>query len=387
MVILSISGVGATGPGGGPFGDVVGNSIDSIGVGFSDAALLVVSIIGFCCLAVTIYSIVILRLQTREEFQKQLLRDENTGEALSYEERLARADVATLSRAERRARARTIMKQKRRVTPAAQQPAAQQEQQHQEEGAGDDEGQEGQGMLLLQNERQQQDNHDDGGDAEAEDDDDHSLLLRNPQHASRKERQRLAKLVEKEERRVHVQERRKQQEQAQHVAQREKKERERLHTMRIEEERKLQKQQYDAQEQQRQAEWNTFLSSPKRTLSVQEWINGMELLKNEKENHRTVNIDQLAASFDLSSRQVKDRIHELIQQRRVAGVFIKSAAAAATDPSTAAAAAAESAESELFVYFSDQDLRDLAKEIEKRGSITPAEMADLCNAMCVFSQG
>ena len=383
MVILSISGVGATGPGGGPFGDTAGNSIDSIGVGFSDAALLVVSIVGFCCLAVTIYSIVILRLQTREEFQKQLLRDENTGEALSYEERLARADVATLSRAERRARARTIMKQKRRVTPAAQQPAAQQEQQHQEEGAGDDEGQEGQRMLLLQNERQQQDNHDDGGDAE-EDDDDHSLLLRNPQHASRKERQRRAKLVEKEERRVHVQERRRLQEQAQQAAQREKKERERLHARRIEEERKLQKQQYDAQEQQRQAAWNTFLSSPKRTLPVQEWIDGMELLKNKNENHRTVNIDQLAASFDLSSRRVKDRIHELIQQRRVAGVFINSASSTATDPTTAAVAAAES---ELFVYFSDQDLRDLAKEIEKRGSITPAEMADLCNAMCVFSQG
>jgi DDRGK domain len=304
-------------------------------------------------------------LQTREDFQK--LHDEASGEALNYEERLVRADVATLSRAERRARARTIMKQKRRVTPAAQQPR----QVVVEQDEGDDEGQVGQAMPLLQQDAQQ---HEVGHqDDDGHDDGDHSLNHHHQQqHASRKERQRLAKLAEKEERRACVQERRQQQEQAQQVARHEKRERERLQAMRSEEERTMQKQQQQAQEQQRRVAWNTFLSSPKRaamTLSVEEWINSIEL-----KQQRTVNIDELAESFDLSTQHVKERIHELIRQRRVAGVFIIST----TDM---VASESSESESELFVYFSDRDLQDLAKEIEKRGSITPAEMADLCNTI------
>jgi DDRGK domain len=354
ICILSISGAG----GGGPFGDVPVNT-DSIGVGFSDGLLLVVSVIGFVFLAVTVYSIVILRLQTSEDFQKH--QEEET---LNYEERLARADVATLTRAQRRARARTIMKQKRRITPAAAQhapPAA--------GGAEDeDEGQDGHALLLHdvpQNE-EQEDHH--PGDDEDDNDNDH-VLQHNYQHnnvvASRKERQKIAKAVEAKERRLYVQERRQQQEYAQQVAQYEKKERERLHVMKIKEERRLRQEQDAMEERQRLEVWNTFLSSPnkkRKTLSVKEWI--IELKK-----QRIVNIDQLAVSFALSTKHVTNRIHELIQQRRIAGVVITT---------TTTTSAINTTISE-FVYFSEQELQSLVIEIEKRGSISPTEMANLCN--------
>ena len=77
-----------------------------ISVGFSDVALLTVSGNGFIVLAVTAYSILITRLKSTKEIQE---REE---EDLNYEGRLVNADVSTVNRAQRLARANDVMKQK-----------------------------------------------------------------------------------------------------------------------------------------------------------------------------------------------------------------------------------------------------------------------------------
>ena len=86
----------------GPFGKA-----PEINVSVSDSILLVVSSVGFVILATTIYSIIITRLKTAQEIDE----DEET----DYDEKLTNADVSTLNRAQRRARARHIMKQQRRI--------------------------------------------------------------------------------------------------------------------------------------------------------------------------------------------------------------------------------------------------------------------------------
>ena len=81
----------------GPFGIV-----PDIGVGFSDTALLVVSVLGFVMLTVTVYSIIMLRLQSRDEFEQ------NEQNEMDYDTKLEHADIASLNRAQRRARAKAI---------------------------------------------------------------------------------------------------------------------------------------------------------------------------------------------------------------------------------------------------------------------------------------
>ncbi|KAL3926484.1 MAG: hypothetical protein SGARI_005591, partial [Bacillariaceae sp.] len=79
-----------------------------ISVGASDSLLLGVSIVGFLLMAYTIYSIILSKVKSAQEIEDE----ENE---TSFEDRLARADVSTLTRAQRRARARHIAKQQRRV--------------------------------------------------------------------------------------------------------------------------------------------------------------------------------------------------------------------------------------------------------------------------------
>lgn len=172
----------------GPFGAGA-----EIGVGFSDAAILVVSLLGFCFLASTIYSLILLKVQSRKEFDQAEERE------LDYDELLDRADVATLSRAQRRARAKNIMKRQRRVVA---QP-------------------------LDTGGNEQEDAH----EQHLEEDDEppaHTSLT-----ATRKERQKVAKMAELKERKLFDERRRQLQLDAQETATKEKKERERLEAERV----------------------------------------------------------------------------------------------------------------------------------------------------------
>jgi len=77
-----------------------------VGVGFSDKTLLIASITGFCLVVGTL---IFLRSRTTDEAAED---DDEDG---TYEKRLAQADVSTLTRSQRRARAHIIMKEKRKV--------------------------------------------------------------------------------------------------------------------------------------------------------------------------------------------------------------------------------------------------------------------------------
>jgi hypothetical protein len=247
----------------GPF-----ENVPDIGVGFSDMVLLIVGGIGFIVLAVTAYSIVITRLKSSKEIEEE-------EEELNYEDRLVNADVSTLNRAQRRARANYLMKQKRKVTAAG--PGAE--------------------------------NEDGEPQPEEEEDDQDSL-----RHLSREERKKAAKVAEKEERRLNEEERSRQQREAQEGAQQEKRERLKQEATRAEEERRLRLEQKEAQELEAYNQWKTFLQSEDLSLSVLEWIK--ELQKN-----RTVHVDDIAERFGVPSSEVTVRIQELLDSDRVTGVL------------------------------------------------------------------
>jgi hypothetical protein len=243
-------------------------------VGVSDVVLLVVSGIGFVMLAVTMYSIIITRLKSAKEIEEE--------EELNYDEKLANADVSTLNRAQRRARARHIMKQQRRIIAPSTTAG--------ENAHGENE----------------------------EEDHDEPVQPANPllRNLSRKERQKAAKAAEKEERALFEEDRRRQHLEAQEVAQREKKERERLMAERAEEDRRARQEQRQAEEMAAYEHWKTFLASldGTTTLSVKEWVK-------ELEKTRTVFFDNLANRFQIPREDVVSRIQELLASSRITGLI------------------------------------------------------------------
>ncbi len=239
-------------PSDGPFG-----SAPDISVGFSDAAILIVSLLGFVFLATTVYSLILLRVQSKEEFEKE------QEQQLDYDERLERADVATLNRAQRRQRAQLIMKRQRRIASNTQE-----ENEEEEEAL----------------------------------------------HLSRKERQKAAKVAEREERKLFEQERRQQQYEAQEAAKLEKKKRERLEAQRLEKERQMRLEAKNAQREAEYRKWNTFLASEERTMTVHEFV---EYAKQQK----IVSIDNLAEDYQRPSHQVQKRIQKLVDSCRLTGII------------------------------------------------------------------
>jgi len=300
----------------GPFGD-----FGDTNVGFSGSALVTVSLVGLCFLGFTVYNIMVLRLKTREEIE-----DDEGNSAADYEERLVRLDVAGLSRAERRARAHAIMKQQRRI-----QPPRQNEQQ--QEGADNDGGQQ---IIAV-------------GEAEIEENSDNETET--VAHLSKKERQRLAKAVEKEERKFMEEERRYHQKEVEEMARKEKREREKRHAIELENERCKQRLLKQEAEQKRLTAWNTFLSTDSLTLSVEEW-------REELKTHRAVSIDELANRFDVPSALVIDRITELVKEKRLLGIITGDG---------------------FFVDVSEKDLGQISHQIHLRGVVSKLELVELWN--------
>jgi hypothetical protein len=299
-------------PSDGPFG-----SAPDVGVGFSDGALLVVSGIGFLVLSVTLYSIVITKLKSADEIEEE-------EKDLNYDEKLANADVSTLTRAQRRARARYIMKQQRRVAPIAGAGA---------EGAGNE-------------------NEDDAGDDHIEEleGDDHDAANRN---LSRKERQKAAKLAEREERKLFEEDRRKQQLEAQAVAQKEKQQREKLEAQKAEEERILKQKQKEDQEARDYEKWKTFLKSDDddgsgESITVKDWIKEMK-------TNRIESIESIAERFGKSMDTVRGRIQQLIETDRISGIL----------------------EKDHFVYLSDEELKSIAASVKSRDQTSDRDMSSI----------
>ena len=252
----------------GPFGKA-----PEISVSVSDTVLLIVSSIGFVMLAATIYSIIITRLKTAQEI-------EGESEEIDYDDKLVNADVSTLTRAQRRARARHIMKQQRRAAPAGV-PA------HGEENGLDDAANEGE---------QTRDNQ--------------------YRPLSRKDRQKAAKAAEKEERRRFEVDRKRQQIANQEAAKRNRKARDRIQAEQADEGRRIRQELKNAKELKFYDAWNTFLSSVDgtKTMLVGEWIESLE-------RNRVSYVDDLANEFHIPSSKVVDRIKELLKSDRVTGFF------------------------------------------------------------------
>jgi hypothetical protein len=283
-----------------------------IGVGFSDAVLVAASVTGFLIMATTVYSLIVMRLKSSKEVAKEELAGGN-----GYEQQLAHADVSTLNRTQRRARARAIMKQQRRALVNVDNPDAE------VEIGSDDEGSE----------------------------DGETVNPTNNRPLSRKERQRSAKATEKEERRVLEDERREQQKQAQDDAQKQKREREREDARKQEAARLLEKKQKEELKIAEFDAWKAFLSSPKRSQSVQEWIDEMK-------DRRTVLTTEIATSFELPEEKVVQRIQELIKEGRVAGVIEGNG---------------------RFIFIAEDELHSIAESLIERGVLSLSDVATVCN--------
>ena len=261
-----------------------------------------------------------LRLKTREELEKE----EATNSA-EYEARLARSDVVGLSRAERRARARVIMKQQRRVhVERRNEQAAQGEADAQQQvlPAAQPEGQDGEVVVPI------------------------------GAGLSRKERQKLAKATEKEERKIMQEERQKHQQEVESTAQEERRERHKRQMVELENGRLRQRRLKEEMEQKLDLERNTFLSTGNYTLMVQDWIKDLQ-------SRRSVSIDEMADRFQVSSECVLSRIQELVEQERVTGVITSGG---------------------RFLYLSEDELTEVVQRVQSKGVASSSGIAAICNA-------
>jgi len=276
-----------------------------LNVGFSDSVLLIVSVIGSVFLAITVHSIVFTKLKSAEEIEE---------EELTYEDQLVNADVSTLSRAERRARAHQIMKQQRRIAPTAT-PT------------------DGENNMI---------------------EDENPIETSTAPHLSRKDRQKAAKAAEKEERKRFDADRRRQQEESQRIAKREKQEREKRMMQEAEAERKARQEQQIAEEMAAYQEWKTFLGSPdgKESLTVQEWIQ-------ELQSNRYAEVDSLAKRFQVDEETVNNRIQELINESRIAGIHHDN----------------------RFIFFSMDEMAQFAEIVKSREKTSVQDLREIVNTV------
>jgi len=320
-----------------------------IGVGASDAMLLVVSVAGFVFLAATVYGLIVVRYGKRHDDDDDGAVEKQDLDQAGYEQRLIRSDPSTLTRAERRARARAIMKEQRRADPT--------------NAAADGGG----GVVGLEGGQQGGEIRVDDGDGDGHDDDDGGArhAVENTVVKSRKERQRAAKAAERDERRLFEDERREQQRRQQEEAQRRKRERARLEERRREEERRRRQEEKDASERAKIQEFNTFLSpsssAAAKHITVEEWI---ATLNEGSAKSRVLVLSEIAETYGVSVGRVRDRIQQLVREQRVAGAFERDGS--------------------VFVYVPEILLSSVAAAIRKKlessgGELSSKEIADLMN--------
>jgi DDRGK domain len=272
-----------------------------IAVGASDRLLLGVSFLGFGVMAYLVYNMVLRQVKSARQ-----MRDEERERQTTFEEKLTRADVSTLNRAQRRARARLIAKQQRRIAT----------------------GQDAFMMMMDDDDNTIIDDGDQDQMLEEEDippfqeDTHHTTSLR---HLSRKERQKAARQIELQERKVLEEERRKEQEELQKEERLKKRERERQKASQMEEERKKRQEQRAAQEMTAYHSWRIFLPRPKAgAVDEKDLPKGCITVKNWKEElykDPVVKISELSRRFWVSKQVVRERISELLETDRITGVL------------------------------------------------------------------
>jgi len=306
-------------------------------VPFSDSLLLSVSVAGFCVLAVTVYKIILAK--TSKNGGGDETNDPDGDADLTPEEWLVRrANVATLNRAQRRARAKAMMKEQRRAAPVVQhQPVA---------GEGE------QQQVVAE--------------AEENDDNNHHPLL------SRKERQAAAKALEREERLRYQSERQRQQEQALQAAQRLKQNRRAAEQQSKHEAAVAEQRRRDAE----RAAWETFLSSSTcaaKTQSVDEFVQQAHSSTAAANHDRAVRLAAVASDFDVTVDVVAERLEQLVREGRLAGFFDDNDNTDNNDN--------DNPSPTTFVVVAPEELEQMAAAIMKQGTVTLSEIATLCETV------
>lgn len=316
----------------------------TIGVGFSDQTILIVSITGFAIVAATVYTFLYRRSSHHDDGREGGIvaggiggGGGGGGHSDTYEEQLLRnVDPSQLTRAQRRARAHLVMKQTRRYRPTT----------NTDRGAAavrddDDDTIDREidvildGRVIRQQQQQQQEQS--------------QSAIPQSSITSREERKRLAKATEKHERRLFEEERQRVQREAQEQAMRERQIRLAKQARKAQTEQEQKKFQREQEELKKQMEWETFLSNDEKSLSVAEW-------RTELQSYRFADLNRLALEFGTSVDNVRKRIDTLVAECRVAGIF----------------------EDDYFIYFTDAELHALAQQIKCMGMATTSQIAEYC---------
>jgi hypothetical protein len=164
---------------------------------------------------------------------------------------------------------------------------------------------------------------------------------------SRKERQRLAKAVEREERTMLGEERREQQLESQKQAQELKRGRLRREAEQRKKFKQRAQQAQEAATAAQQQAWDIFLECEDQSLSVDEWLGRLS-------SQRVVPLQDLADGYAVTVDRVEERIRELIRQHRVAGFFFKG----------------------RFVTIFDDELQKMVHMVQDQGMVSAQDVAD-----------
>jgi hypothetical protein len=292
----------------------------AMSLGASDMTLLVVSMVGFLCLGLLFYLLIFRGLRASpEEVEK---------DTVSYEDELDAADVKTLNRAQRRARAKILMKRNRRVAaPVVADPVAAANIEEQAE------------ELLLE------DDHTNEGDEQQQ----------HQHHMSRKERSKAAKAMEREERRRYEETRREQLRKADDGEAKEAREAEKA---RKEEHarQKIVQEQLDIEEakclQYRTMFRTTPINVPQKTLLVEDFVALCEA-------QRVIHLADMACQFEISIKNVNERIDQIEHEGRITGII----------------------DEHTFIYVSPTEMSAIANFCHRNGKVTVTEIAKECNRL------
>lgn len=305
---------------------------DEYPIGFSDRIILSVSIGGFIFLAVTIYHIAMLHWKSGNNDNNDLNKDNNLefNNNENYDEQLlAHADISTLNRGQRRARAKLIMKQTRRQSATAPQ--------HRE------------GELIIQQIEADDQHHNIIDDDDAAVGDDNASIIGSEEYRqlTRKERQHVAKIAEQRARLQLDDERRRQHDITKDVVMKEKQVRLKQKEIILVEERQQRHRLKDEYEKKENQDFLIFYSTDTITITVEEWINELQ------QGNRVYDVNGSAISHDsilVTSDTLFNRIETLLKERRVGGIIDK--------------------ERGIFVYLNDDELLDLSNSIFNQGSVS-----------------
>ena len=109
----------------------------------------------------------------------------------------------------------------------------------------------------------------------------------------------------------------------------------------------------EAEKAQKEA-WETFLCHKEMDirLSVDDWVERCRKI-------RFVELDSLSAEFNVSMEHVVARIEKLVEEQRVAGVFVDNR--------------------RTFVVFGEKELQSLADVVRTKGCVDAGQVADWMN--------